>query len=89
MHSPWQEIVLHQHVKHDMSFKKTASEMSTLFVLIFIIFIVKLFNIYSSSMFNGYIIEFCQKTHALSNSSKMYILKKIYFLNNLILLKNK
>ena len=42
-------------------------------------------------MFNGYIIEFCQKTHALSNSSKMYniILKKIYFLNNLILLKNK
>ena len=25
----------------------------------------------------GYIIEFCQKTHALSNSSKMYILKKI------------
>ena len=40
-------------------------------------------------MFNGYIIEFCQKTHALSNSSKMYILKKIYFLKNLILLKNK
>ena len=38
-------------------------------------------------MFNGYIIEFSQKTHALSNSSKMYILKKIKFLNNLILLK--
>ena len=38
-------------------------------------------------MFNGYIIEFCQKTHALSNSSKMYILKKRKFLNNLMLLK--
>ena len=34
-------------------------------------------------------IEFCQKTPALSNSSKMYILKQTYFLNNLILLKNK
>ena len=33
-------------------------------------------------MFNGYIIEFCQKTQALSNSSKMYILKKIEFINN-------
>ena len=37
VHSPWQEIVLHQHVKHDMSLKKTASEMSTLFVLICIV----------------------------------------------------
>ncbi len=40
-------------------------------------------------MFNGYIIEVYQKTHVLSNSSRMYIVKKIEFLNNLILLKNK